>query len=83
MGDNLVLVMKFIINAVRVASVIATIVICMMTMLPAVTNGDASELNKAIKKCILVVIIMLLIVLTPVLLKTIANIFGFDFSCFI
>ena len=78
LGDNLIAVIKFIINLIRVAAVIATIVLCMMTMLPAVTNGDAGEFNKAVKKCIWTVVIMLLIILAPVLLRTIGNLFNWD-----
>ena len=73
--------MKFIINAVRIGSIIAAIVLCMMTMLPAVTKGDAAEFNKAVKKCIMIVIIMLLIVLSPVLIRAIGNLFNFDTTC--
>ncbi len=78
LGDNIIKVIKFIINAIRVAVVIATIVLCMMNMLPALTNGDAGEFNKAVKKCIWTVVVMLLIILAPVLLRTIGNLFSWD-----
>ena len=78
LGDNLIAVIKFVINLIRVGAVIATIVLCMMTMLPAVTNGDAGEFNKAVKKCIWTVVVMLLIILAPVLLRTIGNLFSWD-----
>ena len=50
----------------------------MMTMLPALTKGDAGEFNKAIKKCIWTVVVMLLIILAPVLLRTVGNLFNWD-----
>ena len=78
LGDQLIKVIKFIINLVRIGAVIATIVLCMMTMLPAVTKGDAGEFNKAVKKCIWTVVVMLLIILAPVLLRTIGNLFNWD-----
>lgn len=78
LGDQLIKVIKFVINLVRIGTVIATIVICMMTMLPALTKGDAGEFNKAIKKCIWTVVVMLLIILAPVLLRTVGNLFNWD-----
>lgn len=78
LGTNLVKVIKMAIALVRVGASIATIVIGMMNFLPALTKGDAGEFNKAIKKCIWLAVVLMLIILLPVLLRTIGNLFGWD-----
>ena len=78
MGTNLIKVIKAAITLVRIGASIATIVIGMMTFLPALTKGDAGEFNKAIKKCIWLAIVLMLIILFPVLLRAIGNLFNWD-----
>lgn len=78
LGTNIVKVIKAALTLVRIGSSIAAILIGMMTFLPALTNGDAKEFNAAIKKCIWLAIVLMLIILLPVLLRTTGNLFNWD-----
>ena len=73
LGKNLVKVIKAAITLVRIGASIGAIVIGMMNFLPALTKGDAGEFNKAIKKCVWLAVVLMLIILLPVLLRTIGN----------
>ncbi len=81
LGSNLVLVVKFGMNAIRIIGVIVAIVKGMTTLLPAVNKGDAGELNKAIRKCIWIAVVLIIIVMFPTLARVIGKLFGFDTSC--
>ena len=81
LGPGLTKILKFAINAVRIIGVIGTIVIAMIKLLPAVSKGDQSELQKAGKTCIWSAILLIVIVMLPTLIKVIGKLFGFDISC--
>ena len=81
LGSNLVLVVKFGMNAIRIIGVIVAIVKGMTTLLPAVNKGDAGELNKAIRKCIWIAVVLIIVVMFPTLARVIGKLFGFDTSC--
>ena len=81
LGPGLTKVLNFAINAVRIVGVIATIVVSMMKLIPAVSKGDQSELQKAAKSCMWSAILLILIVMMPTLLKVIGKLFGLDTSC--
>lgn len=83
LGPNLTKVVKAALTLVRIGASIATIVIGMLNFLPALTKGDQGEFNKAVKKCIWLVVVLMLIILIPVLLRTIGNLFNWDISCFV
>lgn len=78
LGTNIVKVIGAALTFVRIAASIATIVIGMMTFLPVLTKGDAKEFNNAVRKCIWLAVILMLIILIPVLLRTIGNLFKWD-----
>ena len=50
----------------------------MMTFFSALTKGDAKEFNNAVRKCIWLAVVLMLIILIPVLLRTIGNLFNWD-----
>lgn len=81
LGNNLVLVLRFSINAIRIIGVIVAIVMAMTKLLPAVNKGDAKELNEALRKCIWIAIVLIIVVMFPTLVKIIGKLFGFDISC--
>ena len=78
LGTNLVKVIGAGLTLVRIGASIAAILIGMLTFLHALTKGDAKEFNAAIKKCIWLAIVLMLIILVPVLLRTIGNLFSWD-----
>lgn len=81
MGSNLLLVIKFSINAIRIIGVIAATVMGMTTFFKALNKGDAGELNKALRKCVWLGMALIVVVMFPTLLKVIGKLFGFDISC--
>ena len=81
LGPGLTKVLKFAIEALRIIGVIATIALAMVRLIPAVSKGEQSELNKAIRTSIWSAIVLIIIVLLPTLLKIMGNLFGFDTSC--
>lgn len=81
LGSGLKLVLKFAINAIRIIGVIVSIVMGMVTLLPAVNKGDAGELQKAGKKCIWIAVVLIITVMLPTLIRVIGKLFGFDISC--
>lgn len=81
LGSNLVLVVKFGMNAIRIIGVIVAIVKGMTSLLPAVNKGDAGELNKALRKCIWIAVVLIIVVMFPTLARVIGKLFGFDTSC--
>lgn len=81
LGPGLTKILNFVIDAVRIIGVIGTIVIAMIKLIPAVSKGDQSELNKAGKACIWSAVVLIIIVMLPTLIKVIGKLFGFDTSC--
>ena len=78
LGSNMIKVIKAAITLIRIGATIATILIGMMNFLPALTKGDAGAFNAAVKKSIWLVVVLMLIILLPVLLRTIGNLFSWD-----
>lgn len=78
LSTNMIKVIKAALTLIRIGATIATILIGMMNFLPALTKGDQGAFNAAIKKCIWLVVILMLIILLPVLLRTIGNLFNWD-----
>lgn len=78
LGTNIVKVIGAGLTLVRIGASIATILIGMMTFFPALTKGDAKEFNNAVRKCIWLAVVLMLIILIPVLLRTIGNLFNWD-----
>lgn len=78
LGTNIIKVIGAGITLVRIGASIAAIVIGMMKFFPALTNGDAKQLNAAIKTCVWLAIVLMLIILFPVLLRSIGNMFNWD-----
>lgn len=78
LGSNMIKVIKAAITLIRIGATIATILIGMMNFLPALTKGDAGAFNAAVKKSIWLAVILMLIILLPVLLRTIGNLFNWD-----
>lgn len=81
LGPGLTKVLQFAINAIRIIGVIVSIVMGMVTLLPAVSKGDAGELQKAAKKCIWIAVVLIIVVMLPTLIRVIGKLFGFDTSC--
>ncbi len=81
LGPGLTKVLNFAIDAIRIIGVIGTIVIAMIKLIPPVSKGDQSELQKAAKSCIWSAIVLIIIVMLPTLIKVIGKLFGFDTSC--
>jgi hypothetical protein len=81
MGSNLLLVIKFSINAIRIIGVIVATVMGMTTFFKALNKGDAGESNKALRKCVWLGMALIVLVMFPTLLKVIGKLFGFDISC--
>ncbi len=78
LGTNITKVIHAGFRLVRIGSIIATIVIGMLTFASALIDGGAKEFNAAIKKCIWLAVVLMLIILIPVFLRTIGNLFHFD-----
>lgn len=81
LGENLTKVVHLAIKIIRIAGAIITILQATLTLVPAVTSGDADALKKAGKKCVTLAIILAAIGLFPTILHVIGNICGFDLSC--
>lgn len=81
LGSGLTKILNFAIDAIRIIGVIASIIMAMIKLIPAVNKGDQGELNNAIKKCIWIAVVLCIIVLFPLIVRVIGNLFGFDISC--
>ena len=64
-----------------IAGVIVAIIMGMTTMLSVVNKGDVGEWNKAVKKCIWIAVVLVIVVMLPTLSRVIGNLFGLDTSC--
>ena len=81
LGTNLSKILSFSINALRLIGAITAIVKGMTSLIPPITSGDASALNKAIRKCIKLGIVLLLIGIFPSIIKFIGYLFRYDLTC--
>lgn len=82
LGPNLMKLVSFVLDTLRIGASIIAIVNGMLIILPAVISKDADALKKSEKKLIILAIVLILIILLPTLLNIIGNIFGYDLSCF-
>lgn len=82
LGNNLIKILSFVIDTLRVGASIIAIVNAMIILLPAVIAKDADALKKSQKKLVTLAIVLVLIILLPTLLIAIGNLFGYDLSCF-
>ncbi len=82
LGENLLKIVSFIMDSLRIVASIIAIVNAMIILLPAVVSKDADALKKSEKKLITLAIVLVLIILLPTFITVIGNIFGYDLSCF-
>ena len=82
LGENLVKIVTFIMDTLRIVASIIAIVNAMIILLPAVVSKDADALKKSEKKLITLAIVLVLIILLPTFITVIGSIFGYDLSCF-
>ena len=83
LGETFSALVKEAIKWVRIAGAIIAIVNAMMKLIPAVMSKDAEELNKAIKTCITMAIVLVFCVLFGWLLETLGKLFKWDVSCIV
>lgn len=82
LGPNLMKLVSFALDTLRIGASIITIINGMIILIPALIAKDADALKKSEKKLITLAIVLVLIILIPTLLITIGNLFGYDLSCF-
>ena len=83
LGPTLTALVKEAIKWVRIAGAIIAIVNAMLKLIPAIMSKDAEALNKAIKTCITMAIILVFCVLFSWLLNLIGILFKWDVSCIV
>ncbi len=83
LGETFSALVKEAIKWVRIAGAIIAIVNGMMKLIPAVMSKDAEALNKAIKTCITMAIVLVFCVLFGWLLETLGTLFKWDVSCIV
>ena len=83
LGTSLTKIVNIALDMIQIVGVIICIVNGMLVFVPAVIGKDDSAMKVATKKMITMLIICAVIGLFPDLLALIANLFGFDFSCFV
>ena len=83
LGPTLTALVKEAIKWVRIAGSIIAIVNAMLKLIPAIMSKDAEALNKAIKTCITMAIILVFCVLFSWLLNLIGTLFKWDVSCIV
>ena len=83
LGPTLTALVKEAIKWVRIAGAIIAIVNAMLKLIPAIMSKDAEALNKAIKTCITMAIILVFCVLFSWLLNLIGTLFKWDVSCIV
>ena len=81
LGPNGVKLIKFAINSIRLIAAIIAIVNGMMIMIPPITSKDYSSLQKAAKKLVFMLIILLAILMLPTIIRIIGRVFEYDLSC--
>ena len=81
LGKNLKNVLHLFITGLRIAGAIIAIINGMLSLIPAITSDNADALKKAIKKCVMMLIVLAIIGLFPTLIRVIGLIAGFDLSC--
>ena len=82
LGNNGTALIKLAIAVVRIAAVVICIIQMMLAFIPAITKDDPKGLNKAFRKSILLMVIMLCAFLLPTFIDIIGTILGFDTTCF-
>lgn len=82
LGPNLMKLVSFALDTLRIGASIITIINGMIILIPALIAKDADALKKSEKKLITLAIVLVLIILIPTLLIVIGNLFGYDLSCF-
>lgn len=82
LGESLTKIVKIAVDMVQIVGVIICIVNGMLAFIPAVIGKDDSELKKATKKLVTMLIVCAIIGLFPTIIAIIGNLFGFDLSCF-
>ncbi len=83
LGPSLTKLVKAAVRILQIGGVIATIVNAMISLIPAITSKDQEGLKKAVRKCIYMAIVLVLLLLLGTIIKLIGMVFGFDTSCFI
>ncbi len=83
LGPTLTALVKEAIKWVRIAGAIIAIVNGMLKLIPAIMSKNAEALNKAIKTCITMAIILVFCVLFSWLLNLIGTLFKWDVSCIV
>ena len=81
LGKNLQKVLHLFITAIRIAGAIIAILNGMLSLIPAITSDNSDALKKAIKKCVMMLIILAVIGIFPTIIRVIGLIAGFDLSC--
>ena len=81
LGSNLTKVVHAFIVLIQIVGCIITIVKGMVVLIPPIMDRDASSLKKASGTLVKMAIILLLILLSPFLIRLIGKILGFDISC--
>ena len=81
LGKNLKNVLHLFITGLRIAGAIIAIINGMLSLIPAITSDNADALKKAIKKCVMMLIVLAIIGLFPTLIRVIGLISAFDLSC--
>lgn len=83
LGHNGTELVKLMIIIVRVAAIVICILQMSLALVPAITKDDAKALNKALRKCVMLMVILAAAFLLPTLIRVIGLITGFDTSCFV
>ena len=82
LGPTITKLIRILIDVLKIAGAIICIVKMMLTLIPPITSKDADALNKAIRTCVILLVILTVILLIDTLLVIIGRIFAFDLSCF-
>lgn len=82
LGPTITKLLRILIDVLKAAGAIICIVKMMLTLIPPITSKDADALNKAIRTCVILLVILTLILLIDTLLVIIGRLFAFDLSCF-
>ncbi len=83
LGPNLTKLVNALVTALRIVGAIIAIVNGMISLVPAIVSKNQDALKKAAIKCVYMAVILALIILLPMIIKFIGNIFDFDISCFV
>ena len=81
LGENLTNVVHFSIKLLRLAGAVIVIVHAMIILVPPITSKDADSLNKALKKCVNLSVILIVIFIFPSVINLLGRALEFDISC--